>query len=199
MSVPLQFRTAMEAQWTAKGYDSTPLVYGFREARRTKDIDAVVLGHGRIVYHPGTWPGPEADAGQMSNEHAHAFRTGRNYGSDAMVWTVHCHGFDPAYPDATAENAECAHDDICYALREMFFSVVKYVQLTGPWKNLEYRAAKWVRDPEERRFGELLRCEFAFTVGMREAPILPIQYPEVKPSGAVIGASGNENIIVEVP
>lgn len=197
MSIPLQFRTAMEARWTAKGYTSTPLLYGYREVIRTKSLDAVSLGHGRIVYHPGAYPGPRAAAGQMSNEHAHAFKTGRNYGSFSILWTVHIHGFDPAYPDPTSENAECAHDDVCIALQEMFFSVVKYVQLTGPWKNLEYGVGQWVRDPEGKRFGEVLVTEFSFTASAREAPEVATEYPTPKPQGAVIGESGNETTVVE--
>lgn len=199
MSIPKQFRDAMDARWLAKGYSDTPLLYGYREVARTKSIDAVTLGNGRIVYHPGAYTGPLASAGQMSNEHAHAHPNARAYGSFSMLWTVHCHGFDPAYPDATSEGAECAHDDICVALKEMFFSVAKAAQVSNSWKPIEYGPGQWVRDPAERRHGELLVVEFSITVSMREAPELPIEYPTPKPTGIVILPNGNQATIVEVP
>jgi len=198
MSVILQFSTALEAHWDAKGYASTPLLYGYGEVSRTKDLDAVALGHGRIVYHAGAWPGPESNAGQMSNEHAHAFRSARAFGSDAVLWTVHIHGFDPAFPDRAAPGAERAQDNRCWALKEMFFGAAKHVQIAGSWKGFQYLSETWVRDPAERRFGELLRCEFSFTVSMREAPEVPIEYPTTEPRGSVIAPSGEEITVVEV-
>lgn len=199
MSFLLQFRTALEARWNALGYTATPLLYGFREVARTKDIEAVTLGNGRIIYHPGSWPGPDANAGTMSHTHGHAYRSGRNYGSDAVLFTAHLHGLDPAYPDATAPGAECAHDDICWAFKEMFFAAVKHVQITKKWHSVQYGSEVWVRDPEQRRLGELLRVEFSINVGLRMAPEYPLQQFQQKPVGAVVGESGNETIVAEVP
>lgn len=197
MSVIAQFRDAMAARWAAKGYGAIPLIYGYREVARSKSIDAVLLGNGRIVYHAGAYPGPQSNAGQMSNEHAHPYMTGRAFGSDAVLFTAHLHGFDPAFPDPTGPGGECAHDDRCWALKEVFFSVAKFVQLTGPWKGFQYSSALWIRDPEQRRLGELMRCEFSFSVSMREGPEVPFEYPTPLPQGAVVGQSGNETIVVE--
>ena len=199
MSFPLQFRTALEARWAALGYTATPLLYGFREVARTKDIEAVTLGHGRIVYHAGSWPGPDANAGTMSHVHGHVHRSGRDYGSDAVLFTAHIHGHNPAFPDPTASGAECAHDDICWALKEMFFAAVKHVQIANKWHSVQYGSEVWVRDPEQRRLGELLRVEFLINVGLRSAPEYPFQQFEQKPVGAAVGQSGNETIVVEVP
>jgi hypothetical protein len=197
MSGPITaLHAAMQARWTARSYTATPLLYGFREAARTKDLDAVVLGNGRIVYHRGSWPGPDASAGQYDPAHHHAHRAGRDFAAYGTLFTVHCHGFNPLFPDATSAGGEVAHDDAAWLLEEMFFGVLQWVVRANTWK-LEYGSPIIVRDPQERRLGELVRAEFTIKFAMREAPEYPFQYPEVKPNGAVIGASGNENPIVE--
>lgn len=197
MSGPIvALETALQARWTARGYSATPLLYGFRQAARTKDIDAVVLGNGRIVYHRGSWPGPEASAGQYELAHHHAHRSGRDFAAYGTLFTAHFHGFDPSFPDATSAGGEAAHDDAAWLLEELFFGVLQHVIRDNTWK-LEYGSPVIVRDPLERRIGELVRAEFTIKVSMREAPEYPFQYPEVKPNGAVVGASGTETKIVE--
>lgn len=186
----------IQSQWTARGYTATPVLYGFREATRTKDIDAVVLGNGRIVYHWGAWPGPDASAGEIEKAHHHAHRSGRDYAAAADLFTVHCHGFDPAKPDYTSPGAELAHDAAAWLLREKFFGVLQDV-VRRMRCTLEYGAPLLVRDPLERRIGELVRVEFTIRFAMREAPEVPLQNPTPKPQGAVVGQSGNETAVVE--
>jgi hypothetical protein len=198
MSAPKQLDDAMQAAWTARGYTATPLVYGYREALRTRDIDAVLLGNGRIVYHWGAWKGPEAGAGSIELAHGHVPLAARNYAAAHDLFTVHCHGFDPAYPDATATGGELAHDDAAWALRELFFGVLQSVVRESRWL-LEYGAPVLIRDPAERRIGELIRVEFTVRFGLREAPEYPFQYPKTKPVGAVVGVSGDKTTTVEVP
>ena len=190
--------TEMQAQWTARGYGLTPLLYGYREAERTKNIDAVLLGHGRIVYHWGSWARPEASAGTIAPAHGHAHRAGRDYAAAHDLFTVHCHGYDPAFKDATAAGGERAHDDAAWQLRELFFGVLQWVVRKNRWF-LEHGQPTLVRDPAERRIGELVRVEFTVRFAMREAPEYPFQYPETKPVGAVVGASGDLTTTVEVP
>lgn len=187
----------MQAQWTAREYTATPLLYGFKEAARTKDIDAVVLGNGRIVYHWGSWPGPEASAGTIEKSHGHGHRTGCDYATAPDLFTVHCHGFDATKPDYTSAGAELAHDSAAWLLREKFFGVLQWVVRKNRWL-LEYGTPVLVRDPLERRLGELLRVEFVIKFALREAPEQPIQTPEPKAVGAVETPDQNEVIIVEV-
>lgn len=189
---------AMQAQWTQRGYTATPLLYGFREAARTRELGAVLLGAGRIVYHWGVWTTPEASAGALEKPHGHAHRAGRDYAVAADVFTVHCHGYDAAFPEATAPGAERAHDAAAWLLRQHFFGVLQWVVRSNSWL-LEYGSQTLVRDPAERRIGELLRAEFSVRFSLREAPEHPFQYPEQKPVGAVVGASGQQTKVVEVP
>jgi hypothetical protein len=188
---------AMQALWTARGYTSTPLVYGYREAMRTRDLDAVVLGHGRIVYHWGAWPGPEASAGAIEKPHYHAHRSGRDYASAPDLFTVHCHGYDPSFPDYSAAGAEIANDAAAWLLREKFFGILQNVVRRNNWL-LEYGSPLLVRDPMERRLGEVCRVEFTIRFSLREAPEVPIEYPTPEPQGAVVGQSGDETTVVEV-
>lgn len=187
---------AVQSLWTARGYTLTPVLYGYREAMHTKDLDRVVLGHGRIVYHWGAWPGPEASAGTIEKAHGHVHRSGRDYAVAPDLFTVHCHGFDPTKPDATAAGAELAHDAAAWLLREKFFGVLQNVVLRNRW-SLAYGAPILVRDPAERRLGELVRVEFTVKFSLREAPEVALQNPTPKPQGAVIGESGEETIVVE--
>ncbi len=198
MSDPLRLATALGTLWTARGYTATPLLYGYREVVRTKDIDAVTLGHGRVVWHLGAWPGPDASMGDINKEHHHAHRTGRDYAASNSLFTAHCHGFDPAYADATSAGGELAQDAAAWKLHELFLGVLQNA-VRRCTSTLEYGAPFIVRDPGQCRHGELIRVEFTVTFSMREAPELPFQYPENKPSGAVVGASGDETLVVEVP
>ncbi len=199
MSGPVAaLETALQSRWTARGYTPTPLLYGFRQATRTKELDAVLLGHGRIVYHRGSWPGPEASSGEYDSAHHHAHKAGRDFAAYGTLFTAHIHGFDPAYPDVTSTGGECAHDDAVWLLEEMFFGVLQHVVRANTW-TLSYGTPVLIRDPMERRLGELVRAEFTVKFSMREAPVYPFQYPENKPSGAVVGASGDETLVVEVP
>ena len=196
MSDPLRLAAKLNELWAARGYASTPCLYGFREAMRTKDIDAVTLGHGRIVWHLGSWPGPESDLGPIGKDHHHAHKTGRDYAASFDLFTVHCHGFDPAYPDATSTGAELAHDTAAWKLHEKFFGVLQSAVIQNTSK-LEYGSRLFVRDPAERRFGELIRVQFTVRFSMREAPEVATENPTPKPQGAVIGESGLETPIVE--
>lgn len=189
--------TAMQAEWVARGYTPTPLIYGYREVERTKDIDAVLLGNGRIVYHWGAWARPEANAGTIAPSHGHAHRSARDFAVSHSLFTVHCHGYDPDFKDATAPGAERAHDNAAWVLHEAFFGVLQWVVRTSRWF-LEYGQPVLVRDPAERRIGELLRAEFTLRLALREAPEYPLQNPETKPVGAVVGESGEETKVVEV-
>ncbi len=190
--------TALQALWVTRAYTATPLLYGFREATRTKGIDAVTLGYGRIVYHRGSWPGPEASAGEYDPAHHHVHKAGRDFAAYGTLFTVHMHGFNPAFPDATSAGSELAQDAAAWLLEERFFGVLQNVVRGSTWK-LSYGAPFIVRDPVEKRHGELVRAEFTVKFSMREAPVYPFQYPENKPSGAVVGASGDETLVVEVP
>lgn len=190
--------TEMQTQWTARGYDATPLIYDFREVVRTQDLDAVLLGNGRIVYHWGTYASPEASAGNIEKAHGHVHRSGRDCAVSHSLFTVHCHGYDPAFPDASAAGAARAHDGAAWKLHERFFGVLQWVVRKSRWL-LEYGSPTLVRDPAERRIGELVRVEFTVRFAMREAPELPLQHPETKPVGAVVGASGDPTTTVEVP
>ncbi len=198
MSIPTQLDVAMQAEWVARGYTSTALIYDFREVERTKELDAVLLGNGRIVYHWGAWSKPESSAGSIQLAHGHAHRAARNFAAAHDIFTVHCHGFDPDFPDASAAGAARAHDSAAWALRELFFGVLQWVARKSRWF-LEHGNQILVRDPADRRIGELLRAEFTLRAALREAPEYPFQYPETKPVGAVVGASGDETTIVEVP
>lgn len=62
---------------------------------------------------------------------------------------------------------------------------------------LEYGSPVLVRDPGERRLGELIRVQFTVRFSLREAPEVPTEYPTPKPQGAIIGESGLETPIVE--
>ena len=188
--------TIRAALWTARGYAATPCLYGFREAMRTKDIDAVTLGHGRIVWHLGSWPGPEADMGTINKAIHHAHKTGRDYAVSESLFTAHCHGFDPAYPDATSAGGELAHDLAAWALHEKFFGVIQRAVNQSACV-LEYGSPVLVRDPGERRIGGLIRVQFTVRFSLREAPEVATQYPTPKPQGAIIGESGLETPIVE--
>jgi hypothetical protein len=192
----LALSTALQALWTARGYASTPVLYGYREALRTKDLDAVLLGHGRVVYHLGAWPGPDASMGSIEKAHHHAHRTGRDFAASLSLFTAHCHGFNPVYPDATSTNAELAHDAAAWQLHERFLGVLQNIVRASKLV-LEYGAPVLVRDPAERRLGELIRMEFTIRFSLREAPEVALQNPTPKPQGAVIGESGEETTVVE--
>lgn len=196
MSAFGNIETKRAALWTARGYAATPCLYGFREATRTKDIDAVTLGHGRIVWHLGAWPGPEAAMGEINKAHHHAHKTGRDFAVSESLFTVHCHGFNPAYPDATSAGAELAHDLAAWELHEKFFGVIQNA-VNQCSLVLEYGSPVLVRDPAERRIGELIRVQFTVRFSMREAPEVATEYPTPKPQGAIVGESGLETPIVE--
>lgn len=197
MTAPLlALNTSIQSLWTSRGYTLTPIVYGYREATRTRDLDAVLLGHGRVVYHLGAWPGPDASMGSIEKAHHHAHRTGRDYAASLSLFTAHFHGFNPAYPDATSTNAELAHDAAAWQLHERFCGVLQNV-VRGMSCVLEYGTPVMVRDPAERRLGELVRVEFTVKFSLREAPEVALQNPTPKPQGAVIGESGEETIVVE--
>lgn len=188
--------TKRAALWTARGYTATPCLYGFREAARTKDIDAVTLGHGRIVWHLGAWPGPDAAMGEINKAHHHAHKTGRDFAVSESLFTVHCHGFNPAFPDATSSGSELAHDLAAWELHEKFFGVMQNA-VNQCSLVIEYGSPVLVRDPAERRIGELIRVQFTVRFSMREAPEIATEYPTPKPQGAIIGESGLETPIVE--
>lgn len=196
MSAFGNIETKRATLWTARGYAATPCLYGFREATRTKDIDAVTLGHGRIVWHLGAWPGPEAAMGEINKAHHHAHKTGRDFAVSESLFTVHCHGFNPAYPDATSAGAELAHDLAAWELHEKFFGVIQNA-VNQCSLVLEYGSPVLVRDPAERRIGELIRVQFTVRFSMREAPEVATEYPTPKPQGAIVGESGLETPIVE--
>jgi hypothetical protein len=192
----LALNTAFQSLWVARGYTLTPVVYGYREAMRTKDLDAVVLGHGRVVYHLGAWPGPDASMGSIDKAHHHAHPTGRDFATSLSLFTAHFHGFDPAYPDATSTNGELAHDAAAWQLHERFLGVLQNV-VRRMTLVLEYGDPELVRDPAERRLGELIRMEFTIRFSLREAPEVALQNPTPEPQGAVVGESGDETIVVE--
>lgn len=117
------------ALWTARGYTATTCLYGFREAMRTKDLDAVTLGHGRIVWRLGSWPGPEADMGTINKAIHHAHKAGRDYAVSESLFTAHCHGFNPAYPDATSTGGELAHDLAAWAYMKSFLALYNVARI----------------------------------------------------------------------
>lgn len=192
------FKTAMAAKWVANGFTDTPLLYGFREVIRTKSIEAVALGNGRIVWHAGSFAGAGSNAGELTHEHVHPTTTGRSVANSWNVFTVHCHGLDPAYPDATAEDAELAHDDAAWRLREMFFGALPDVASANKWL-LQYGSQTWVRDPEQRRIGELLVCEFSIRFAIRSLPVYPKTPFTQKPTGVVVTPNETAVTIVGGP
>lgn len=195
MSGPIAaLRTAFEAKFTSL-FQTTPIRYGFREVAKTRSLDAVTLGHGRIVWHAGTWPGPEANAGEIEAAHGHPTTTGRSVSNSWNIFTVHCHGLDPAFPDPTADGAEAAHDDVAWRLREMFFGQLPEVVSGNRWL-LRYGAQVWIRDPEQQRLGEVLKCEFAVKFAIRSLPVYPKTQFTQEPTGVVKTVSGNETTIV---
>lgn len=190
------FQNALVAKWAEIAY-ATPLRYGYREAQRSRDLDAVTLGNGRIVWHAGTWPGPESSAGEIVHEHRMPTTTGKSVSTSWNIFTVHCHGYDPEYPDENVDGGELAHDDVCWRLREMFFGVLPGVVNSAPVRGeLQYGGHKWVRDPNERRFGELLRSEFVVSFAIRSLPVYPKTPFTQEPTGQVVTPNGSVVTIV---
>lgn len=185
-------REALDAEWLRLTYD-VPLVYGYREARRTKDLDAVAAG-GRIVWHAGAWPGPDAAAGELDADPLQAYEAGRNVATHWAMFTVHCHGYDPAFPDEGVAGGEAAHDGMTWRLMQAYLGAISKVIPANGW----YRrvgAPVWVRDPAERRFGELIRFEMQVSFGVREWPAYPLQTLTPVPTGKVVTPNGTVTII----
>jgi hypothetical protein len=198
MTGPIEaLKTGIDARWLELGYADTPIVYGYKEAQRTRDIDAVALGNGRIVYHLGGFPGPDASAGDMRLAHAHATIAGRTVGTAGTLFTVHLHGFDATFADDSTPEAQLAHDNICWRLREMFYAVLFHVVPQNRWF-MTHGPQTIVRNPTERRFGEVLRCEFNIDFSIRSAPEYPFVHPIPKPTGIVTTPNGNNVTLVEV-
>jgi hypothetical protein len=186
----------MAARWVTLGYD-TPLLYDFNEVVRVRDIDAVAAGNGRIIYHWGAYSSPEAVAGEVRPAHPHSFLSGRSVAASIDTFTAHFHGYDPNFPDAGAPGATAAHEDVAWRLMEMFVAALKWVVPKNQWF-METRAKTLVRDPAQRRLGELVRLEFAVMFSIRADPLYPLQNPITKPTG-VVQAAGGPVIVVEVP
>lgn len=194
MSRIRSFVQAMKAEWARLGHDSA-LAYGHREVVRTKDLDMVTLGNGRIVFHAGSYP--SGSAGELSAtviDDGHD--SGFNVATHWNVFTVHCHGFDASYPDENADGAQEAHDDAVWTLMEQF--VGAFVRIASIQK-VFYRISEpeWVRDPMERRFGEKLMFQVAVSFGVRQAPEYPKQHPTPQPTAIVETPAGDVEVIGE--
>lgn len=198
MSGPIALlKSQMAARWTTLGYP-TPLVYDFHEVGRLRDLTAVNAGNGRVIYHWGAYSSPEAAAGEIRNQHAHAKNNGRTVATSPDIFTVHCHGFDPAFPDPGTDGATAAHEDVAWRLLEMFVAALKWVVPKNKWF-FEPGPKTLVRDPERARFGELIRLQFTILFSIRADPLFPIQTPVPEPTGTVVPPGGTPTNIVEVP
>lgn len=199
MSGPIvTLKNEMAARWIQLGYAATPLLYDFHEVARLRDLSSVTAGTGRVIYHWGQYTSPEAAAGEVRAQHSHSHISGRTVATSADVFTVHCHGYDPVFADAGVDGATAAHEDVAWRLLEMFVAAIKWVVSHNRWL-IETRAKTLVRDPDVRRFGELVRLDFSVLFSIRADPLYSLQHPEQKPTGAVAPTGDNETIIVEVP
>ncbi len=202
MSTPYEtFRTAMAARWDEiisygafEQYGQPALLYGYNEANLIRNLDAVVAGKGRIVHHAGDWPGPQASAGELSGNPMQAHASGRNVATYWSMFTVHCHGYDPAYPDPSVPGVAARHEDAAYLLMQAYLGALAYVAPANGWYRRETKP-EWVRDPEQRRFGELLRFQISLLWGVRRAPIYPTVYLTPKPTGIVETPNGDVTIV----
>lgn len=192
MSGPLgTFAAAMAAEWVRLGHTST-LAYGHREVVRTKDLDAVALGNGRIVYHAGTYP--TGSAGELSAAVMAVHESAPNVATHWSLFTVHCHGYDMSFPDENVASAQAAHDDAAWCLMEQFVGAFVYITSINKWF-YQLSEPEWVRDPLERRFGEKIMFTVAASFGVRQAPLYTKQYPTPKPTAIVDTLAGFVEVI----
>lgn len=192
MSGPIrQLEAAMSAEWTRLAHTST-LAYGHREVLRTKDLDAVTLGNGRIVYHAGTYP--TGAAGELSATVMAVHESAPNVATHWNLFTVHCHGFDASYPDENVAGAQAAHDDAAWCLMEQFVGAIIHVTSIKRWF-YRLNEPEWVRDPLVCRFGETLVFTVAVSFGVRQALLYPKQYPTPQPTAIVETPAGDVEVI----
>lgn len=150
---------ALESRWNALGYQ-VPLVYGYRQTFRT-DLDSVSKFGGRVSMHAG---GPDNSAGELDAAILQAYESGRAVATDWALFTVYCHGYNKANP-----NKELLQDDVADCLKEQFLGVLAYVK-PGMGHYWRLVSQDWIRDPEERRYGETIQLVFAVSKAIRQAP-----------------------------
>lgn len=179
---------ATHARWTELGY-AWPLKYGQREAYR-QDLDPVALHGGRVVMHAGL-PGEEGDAGELDATILQAYDTAQSIATDWSTFTVHCHGYDASAPDN-----ELLQDDAAWLLKQAFFGAFQF-SLPAPLGHyMRLVSQVWVRNPQERRFGELIRLVVQVSFAIRQAPGYPVQTAVPVPKTSVV-TPGGPVVIVE--